>query len=47
MSVATIHHRPHGRSTGLFGLIAAALGAVYGRVGSTEPRSEIWHYFAA
>lgn len=47
MTVATIHQRPQNRSTGLFGLIAAALGAVYGRVGSTEPRSEIWHYFAA
>lgn len=49
MTTATMHRRPDNRSTGqgLFALIAAALGEIYGRVGSTEPRSEIWHYYAA
>lgn len=45
MTTATMQRRT--TILGIFSAVSAMLAEIYGRVGSTEAKSEGWYYFAA
>lgn len=53
MTTATMLRRPTGPRTlsdwalSVLSAVSVKLGEIYGRKGSTEPKSASWHYFSA